>query len=88
MTRRHSLPLAWLVAALGVEGRAAAADRDSGATVANTGGLVLAAAPGLHFDVAKGGWLFARVQVPFYTRLLGEQTVGPVWTAGIRYEAL
>lgn len=79
-------PLPWLVAALGVDGRAAAADRDSGATVANTGGLVLAAAPGLHFEVAKGGWLFVRAQVPFYTRLLGEQTVGPVWTAGIRYE--
>lgn len=81
-------PLAWLVATLGVDGRAAAADRDSGAAVANTGGLVLAAAPGLHFNVMKGGWLFARAQVPFYTRLLGEQTVGPVWTAGIRYEAL
>jgi hypothetical protein len=81
-------PLDWLVAALGVDGRAAAADRDSGATVANTGGLVLAAAPGFHLNVVKGGWLFARAQVPFYTRLLGEQTVGPVWTAGIRYEAL
>jgi hypothetical protein len=81
-------PLPWLAAVLGVDGRAAAADRDSGATVANTGGLVLAAAPGLHFNVAKGGWLFARAQIPFYTRLLGEQTVGPVWTAGIRYEAL
>jgi len=49
---------------------------------------VLAAAPGLHFNAVKGGWLFARAQIPYYTRLLGEQTVGPAWTTGIRYEAL
>ena len=79
-------PLSWLVAALGVDGRAAAADEDSGETVPDTGGLVLAAAPGLHFNVAKGAWLVARAQIPFYSRLLGEQTVGPVWTAGVRYE--
>jgi hypothetical protein len=78
----------WFAASLAFEGRSAAADRDGGAEVANTGGLVLAATPAVHFSVFTGAWLFARVQLPFYTALLGEQTVGPVFTVGIRYEAL
>ena len=78
----------WFAASLALDGRSAAADRDSGADVANTGGLVLALTPAVHFNVFSGGWLFARAQLPVYTALLGEQTVGPVFTAGIRYEAL
>lgn len=77
----------WFAASLAFEGRSAAADRDGGAEVANTGGLVLAATPAVHFSVFTGAWLFARAQLPFHTALLGEQTVGPVFTAGIRYEA-
>jgi hypothetical protein len=40
------------------------------------------------FNVFAGAWLFARAQLPVRTALLGEQTVGPVFTAGIRYVAL
>lgn len=81
-------PGSWFAASLSFEGRSAAADRVDGAPVPNTGGLVLAATPAVHFNVFAGAWLFARAQLPFYTALLGEQTVGPVFTAGIRYEAL
>jgi hypothetical protein len=48
----------------------------------------LAATPAVLFNVFAGAWLFARAQLPVRTALLGEQTVGPVFTAGIRYEAL
>lgn len=78
----------WFAASLAFEGRSAAADRQAGATVPNTGGLVLAATPAVHFNLFSGAWLFARAQLPFYRALLGEQTVGPVFAAGIRYEAL
>lgn len=81
-------PGSWFAASLSLEGRSAAADREDGAAVPNTGGLVLALTPAVNFNVFSGGWLFARAQLPVYTALLGEQTVGPVFTAGIRYEAL
>jgi hypothetical protein len=81
-------PGEWFAASLALEGRSAAADREQGAVAPNTGGLLLAATPSVHINVFAGAWLFARVQLPFYTALLGEQTVGPVFTAGIRYEAL
>ncbi len=81
-------PGSWFAASLSLDGRSAAADREGGAAVPNTGGLVLALTPAVHFNVFGGGWLFARAQLPVYTSLLGEQTVGPVFTAGIRYEAL
>ncbi len=77
----------WFAASLALEGRSAAADRDAGTDVPNTGGLVLALTPAVNFNVFTGTWLFARAQLPVYTALLGEQTVGPVFTAGVRYEA-
>ena len=80
-------PGEWFAASLGFEGRSAAADRDQGADVPNTGGLVLALTPAVHFNVLAGAWLFVRAQLPVYAALLGEQTVGPVLTGGIRYEA-
>lgn len=79
---------------LGVDGRYAWADRaaDPGAAIAsavpNTGGTVLAAAPGLYLNAAGGLWLFVRAQVPFYTRLLGEQEVRPTVATGLQFEAL
>lgn len=74
-------------ASLALEVRSAAADRELGAAVPNTGGLLLAATPAVHLEVLSGAWLFARVQLPFHAALLGEQTVGPVFAAGIRYQA-
>lgn len=81
-------PAAPLAFSLGLDGRSAAADREPGAAVPNTGGLVLAATPAVHWNIVSDAWLFARAQLPFYRSLLGEQSVGPVFTAGIRYQAL
>ncbi len=81
-------PAAWFAAALGVDGRWAAADRDSGQTVDNTGGLVVAAAPAVYFNVLKGAWLYAKAQLPFATKLYGAQTINPVITTGLRFEVL
>ena len=79
-------PLDWLAVALAVDGRAAGSDVDNGATVENTGGFVLAAVPAVYANVFPGGWLFAKAQLPFATSLNGVQTIGPVITAGLRYE--
>ncbi len=70
---------------LGVDGRWAAADEDSGRTVANTGGTLLSAAPGVYLDVKGGAWLFVRGQVPFYRRFRGEQDQLPSVVTGIQY---
>ena len=75
---------------LGVDGRYARADRaaEPGAAamaeVANTGGTVLAAAPGVYFEASGALWLFARGQVPFYQRLTGEQQVRPTVVTGLQ----
>ncbi len=79
-------PLEGLAVALGVDGRSAGADVQDGVTVENTGGLVLAAVPAIYARIFPGGWLLARAQLPFATALHGIQTVGPVVTAGFRFE--
>jgi len=79
-------PLDWLAVALAVDGRAAGSDVQDGASVENTGGFVLAAVPAVYVNVFPGGWLLAKAQLPFATRLNGVQTIGAVITAGLRYE--
>ena len=79
-------PLDWLAVALAVDGRAAGSDVQDGATVESTGGFVLAAVPAVYVNVFPGGWLLAKAQLPFATQLNGVQTIGPVVTAGLRYE--
>ena len=79
-------PLDWLAVALAVDGRAAASDVQDVASVENTGGFVLAAVPTVYVNVFPGGWLLAKAQLPFATKLNGVQTIGPVVTAGLRYE--
>lgn len=79
-------PLDWLAVALGVDGRVAGSDVDAGVEVENTGGLVLAAVPAVYARVFPGGWLLAKAQLPFATRLYGIQTIGPVVTVGLRYD--
>jgi hypothetical protein len=71
---------------LGLDGRWAARDREAGDLVPDTGGVVLAATPAAYYNVAGGLWLSARVQVPFFTHLYGEQSVGAVVTAGLQYQ--
>jgi hypothetical protein len=71
---------------VGVDGRHAAADQDSGVAVRNTGGSVLSAAPGVYLDAFSGTWLFVRGQLPFYQRLRGEQEQLPTLIAGVQYQ--
>jgi len=70
---------------LGVDGRYAGRDRSEGVLQENTGGLVVSAVPGLAWKVGGPIWLLAQVQVPFVTRLFGEQTVGVTATASLQF---
>jgi hypothetical protein len=79
-------PTEWLAVALGVDGRYAGYDQQDGGNVESTGGMVLAAVPAVYARIFPGGWLLARAQLPFATSLNGIQTIGPVVTAGLRYE--
>lgn len=54
--------------------------------MANTGGLVLAAAPGAFLNVAGPLWISLRAQLPFYTRLVGDQAVRSTVTGGVQYQ--
>jgi hypothetical protein len=60
----------------GLDGRWAGHDTASDEEQENTGGLVLAAAPGLAVNPAGDVWLRARVQIPFLADLYGVQSVG------------
>lgn len=53
--------------------------------VPNTGGLVLWASPSAQVNVTGRLWATLRAQLPFYTSLVGDQTVGSVVTAGLQY---
>ena len=79
-------PVPRLALDLGVDGRSAGRDSSDGAAVANTGGLVLAAAPGAFLNVAGPLWISLRAQLPFYTRLFGDQAVRPTVTGGVQYQ--
>ncbi len=78
----------------GVDGRyarkdkAAAADGTVDDAVVNTGGTVLAAAPGVYFNAFGGAWLFLRGQIPFFKSFYGEQDVLPSFTTGVQFQAL
>jgi len=77
---------------LGVDGRYANADKATAADgtladpVDNTGGTVLAAAPGVYFNAAGGLWFFVRGQLPFYKDLFGEQDVKPSVVTGVQFQ--
>ena len=70
---------------LGVDGRFAMRDNDSGQTQLNTGGFLLAATPGVMWNLTDGLWLQAQAQLPFATHLYGVQSVGPVVTVGLQF---
>jgi hypothetical protein len=70
---------------LGVDGRWAGRDDADGELQANTGGMVLALAPGVRVNPAGNLWLNARAQIPVATHLFGVQTVGPTVTVGAQY---
>ena len=79
-------PLDWLALSLGLDGRYSGYDQQDGVNVENTGGMVLAVVPAVYARVFPGGWLLAKAQLPIATSLNGIQTIGPVVTAGLRYE--
>jgi hypothetical protein len=80
--------LARLALDLGVDGRWAGADREGGSAVPDTGGTVLAIAPGLYVGLGKAPWLFVRGQVPVVHRLRGAQDVLPSVVTGIQVQVL
>jgi hypothetical protein len=71
---------------LGLDGRYAATDRDSGGAVPNTGGTVLAVAPGAYLNVAGGAWVFLRGQIPVYKHFVGAQDQLPSVVTGVQYQ--
>jgi hypothetical protein len=71
---------------LGIDGRHAGADKDTGALADHTGGTVLAAAPGVYLNAMGSTWLFVRGQVPFYKRFRGEQDQLPSVVTGVQYQ--
>jgi len=78
---------------LGLDGRYARPDRAAASgqatsTVENTGGTLLALAPGIYVNALPKLWLFGRAQLPFYKRFYGEQDVGASVVFGLQYEAL
>jgi hypothetical protein len=86
-------PLRRLALDLGLDGRRARADRATDAAgavtpqVDNTGGTLLAAAPGVYFNPAGAVWLFLRAQVPVYRHLFGEQDVHSTVVTGVQFQA-
>jgi hypothetical protein len=80
------LPVKRLAVDLGIDGRHAAADRGAGEAVANTGGTVIAAAPGLYLNAVGGAWLFVRAQIPFVKNFRGEQDQLPSLLTGVQYQ--
>jgi hypothetical protein len=69
---------------LGLDGRYAVMDTLAGEDQVNTGGLLLAAAPGFTVNVADNLWMRGRVQIPFATSLNGDQSVGPTFFASVQ----
>lgn len=69
----------------GLGGRYAARDREAGEAQENTGGFVLQAMPGTLLRLADHCWLQARIEIPFVTRLFGEQTLGPTYWAALQW---
>jgi hypothetical protein len=75
----------WLSVGVSLDGRFAARDDRRGVLQSNTGGWVLAAAPGLKLRLHQELWLYGIVQIPVVTHLFGDQRVGPVFTASLQY---
>ncbi len=75
----------WLSAGVSFDGRYAARDDRHGVLQTNTGGWVLAAAPGLKLRLHQELWLYGIVQIPVVTHLFGDQRVGPVLIASLQY---
>ena len=71
---------------VGVDGRYAGRDTVSGELLADTGGLLLAATPGVMVNLFGDVWLHARAQLPFFAHLFGEQRIGPTFLVSLLYD--
>jgi hypothetical protein len=78
---------AWkrIVLVLGIDGRYAARDTLNDDPQSNTGGLVLAATPGVIVNLYEELWIHVRAQIPFATHLFGVQHVSPTVIGSIQY---
>ncbi|HVM33286.1 MAG TPA: transporter [bacterium] len=80
-----------LAISLAVEGRYADADSKANdsqtavVTAPNTGGTVLDLSPGFSWNLSGDSVLYAKVQVPVYTNLIGVQTVDPTYALGTQF---
>jgi hypothetical protein len=82
-----------LAVSLAVEGRYAYADTElNGAAnngsiwnTPNTGGTVLDLSPGVSWNVSGDSTLYAKVQIPVYTNLVGVQQIGPTYMVGTQF---
>ena len=70
---------------LGLEGRTIAQDNDSGDEVANTGGTVITVSPGAWWNPVGNWALYAKVQIPMITNLVGQQNVGTTAMVGMQW---
>jgi hypothetical protein len=75
--------LKWLALELAADGRYAQQDTISDEIQINTGGLVLAVAPGAAVNIANNLWLRAHAEIPVYERLYGMQTIGVTMSTSI-----
>jgi hypothetical protein len=82
-----------LAVSLAVEGRYAMDDTELNGVAndgsiwdtPNTGGTVVDLTPGLWWNLADNSTLYAKVQIPVYTRLNGVQEVDPTYTVGTQF---
>lgn len=70
---------------VGLDGRYAGRDVLEGELQTNTGGLLLAVVPGVAVNVVGNLWLHVVAQVPVFSHLFGEQSVGPVIATRLQY---
>jgi hypothetical protein len=76
---------------LALEGRVADADKEPNdsqtgiMTAPNTGGAVLDLSPGFSWNISGDSVLYAKVQVPVYTRLNGVQEIDPTYLLGTQF---
>lgn len=80
-----------LAISLALEGRYATSDtkeNDQGTgirTDPNTGGTVLDLSPGLSWNITGDSTLYAKVQIPIYTNLIGVQKIDPTYIVGTQF---
>ena len=51
----------------------------------NTGGTVIDASPGVWWNISGDSTLYGKVQIPFYTSLIGFQEVDPTYVIGTQF---